>query len=92
MEAFHGVETSTAHPVTSLLPTHALPSSQNSLPAESVIAKNAFDRISEMCAQLGLRNSIVEIGHQVCVRTSQGAAGLRPLCAAAAAAANSLRR
>lgn len=39
-----------------------------------MIAKNAFDRISEMCAQLGLRNSIVEIGHQV-----RGASGTRAL-------------
>ena len=33
--------------------------------AEAVIAKNAFDRISDMCQQLGLRNKIVEIAHQV---------------------------
>lgn len=34
--------------------------------AEAVIAKNAFERISDMCQQLGLRNKIVEIAHQVC--------------------------
>ena len=32
---------------------------------ESLIARNAFDRISAMCAELGLRAGIVEIGHQV---------------------------
>lgn len=39
---------------------------------ESVIAKNAFDRISEMCAQLGLKPAIVEIGHQVRRRRWRG--------------------
>ena len=31
---------------------------------ESVIAKNAFDRITAICDQLGLRPGVVEIGHQ----------------------------
>lgn len=46
-------------------PLHLLNPSTSALAhAESVIAKNAFDRLSEMCAQMELKSHIVEIGHQ----------------------------
>lgn len=33
---------------------------------EGIVAKRAFDRITELAAELGFDQSIVELGHQVC--------------------------